>query len=354
MALRQKVGQLFMVRPDALDLTLEQETIDDEKAGGVTYLSDAMRQTLEEYPVGGICQFGKNITDPQQITTFNASLQEASDVPLLIAVDEEGGSVARLANHPGFELPQYESADAVGATGNPEDARQMGCTIGSYLKSYGFTMDFAPVADVWTNPGNTVIGTRAFSQDASMAAAMADSMARGLREAGILPTFKHFPGHGNTAEDSHSGLAYTYRTKEEMAQCEFLPFLSSSGGDSEDGFRAVMVGHIAAPELGTGDTPASLSWQMVTKLLREELLENEDVLVITDSLAMGAITEQYTPGQAAVEAVLAGNDMILMPDGLAEAFEAVLAAVEDETISEERLDESVARILRFKQQYAGL
>ena len=187
-----------------------------------------------------------------------------------------------------------------------------------------------------------------------MAAAMADSMARGLREAGILPTFKHFPGHGNTAEDSHSGLAYTYRTKEEMAQCEFLPFLSSSGGDSEDGFRAVMVGHIAAPELGTGDTPASLSWQMVTKLLREELLENEDVLVITDSLAMGAITEQYTPGQAAVEAVLAGNDMILMPDGLAEAFEAVLAAVEDETISEERLDESVARILRFKQQYAGL
>lgn len=354
MTLRQKVGQLFMVRPDALDLTLEQETIDDEKAGGVTYLSDAMRQTLEEYPVGGICQFGKNITDPQQITTFNASLQEASAVPLLIAVDEEGGSVARLANHPGFELPQYESTAAVGATGNPENARQMGCTIGSYLKSYGFTMDFAPVADVWTNPGNTVIGTRAFSQDASMAAAMADSMARGLREAGILPTFKHFPGHGNTAEDSHSGLAYTYRTKEEMTQCEFLPFLSSSGGGSEEGFRAVMVGHIAAPELGTGETPASLSWQMVTKLLREELLENEDVLVITDSLAMGAITEQYTPGQAAVEAVLAGNDMILMPDGLAEAFEAVLAAVEDGTISEERLDESVARILRFKQQYAGL
>lgn len=354
MTLRQKVGQLFMVRPDALDLSLEQETIDDETAYGVKELSDGMRQTLADYPVGGICQFGKNIVDPQQITAFNASLQEVSTIPLLIAVDEEGGSVARLANHTGFDLPQYESAAAVGATGNVENARQMGRTIGAYLKSYGFTMDFAPVADVWTNPDNTVIGTRAFSQDAETAAVMARGMARGLQEENILPTFKHFPGHGNTAEDSHSGLAYTYRTWEEMMQCEFLPFLPSPDSERGDCFRAVMVGHIAAPSLGTGDAPASLSETVVTKLLREELLAGEDVLLVTDSLAMGAITEEYTPGQAAVQAVLAGNDIILMPDGMTEAFEAVLTAVQDGTISEERLNESVARILRFKQQYAGL
>lgn len=349
MTLREKVGQLFMVRPDALDLTLTQKQIDDEQADGVTQLSDAMRETLETYPVGGICQFGKNLVDPQQITSFNAALQGASSIPLLIAVDEEGGSVARLANHPAFDLPQYESAAAVGATDNPEIAREMGRTIGAYLRQYGFTMDFAPDADVWTNPDNTVIGTRAFSQDAGTVASMAGAMAEGLQEEAVLPTFKHFPGHGNTAEDSHSGLAYTYRTKEEMLACEFIPFVQPSVG-----MYAVMVGHIAAPALDAGEKPASLSYPVVTELLREELLPDEDILVVTDSLAMGAITAQYMPGEAAVQALQAGCDILLMPDGLTEAFEAVVAAVQNGTISEARLDESVARILRFKQQYAGL
>ena len=353
MTLREKVGQLFMIRPDSLDLTLPQEEIDDEHADGVTALSDAMRKTLQDYPVGGICQFGKNITDPQQIAQFNADLQAASKIPLLISVDEEGGAVARLANHPAFDLPRYESAAAVGETGDPEAAREMGATIGAYLKDYGFTMDFAPDADVYTNPANTVIGTRAFSQDAATAAAMAGAMAQGLQAQGILPTLKHFPGHGDTAEDSHSGLAYSHRTKEEMLQCEFLPFLQPTEGENGIGPHAIMVGHIAAPALD-GDTPASLSYPIVTGLLRGELLQGEDVLVVTDSLAMGAITEQYAPAEAAIQALNAGCDILLMPDGLTEAFDGVVAAVENGTISEERLNESVARILRVKQQYAGL
>ena len=353
MTLREKVGQLFMIRPDSLDLTLPQEEIDDEHADGVTALSDAMRKTLQDYPVGGICQFGKNITDPQQIAQFNADLQAASKIPLLISVDEEGGVVARLANHPAFDLPQYESAAAVGETGDPEAAREMGRTIGAYLKEYGFTMDFAPDADVYTNPANTVIGTRAFSQDAATAAAMAGAMAQGLQAQGILPTLKHFPGHGDTAEDSHSGLAYSHRTKEEMLQCEFLPFLQPTQGENGIGPHAIMVGHIAAPALD-GDTPASLSYAIVTELLRGELLQGEDVLVVTDSLAMGAITEQYAPAEAAIRALNAGCDILLMPDGLTEAFDGVVAAVENGTVSEERLNESVARILRVKQQYAGL
>lgn len=352
MTLRQKVGQLFVVRPDALELSLPQNEIDDDKANGVKQMTDSMRRALEEYPVGGICQFGKNIETPEQIADFNAELQAASEIPLFLSVDEEGGSVARLANHPAFDLPVYESAAAVGASGNVESARGMGQTIGAYLKDYGFNMDFAPVADVWTNPENTVIGTRAFSQDAGTAARMAGAMAQGLQAEGILPTFKHFPGHGDTAEDSHSGLAYTDRTLEEMRQCEFLPFVQAEGENPE--LRAVMVGHIAAPALGTGETPASLSHAAVTDLLRSDLLAGEDVLVITDSLAMGAITAQYSAGEAAVAAFLAGNDLLLMPAGLQEAFEAVLAAVQDGRISEQRLDESVARILRFKQQYAGL
>lgn len=353
MTLREKVGQLFMIRPDSLDLTLPQEEIDDEYADGVTALSDAMRKTLQDYPVGGICQFGKNITGPQQIAQFNADLQAASALPLLISVDEEGGVVARLANHPAFDLPRYESAAAIGETGDPEAAREMGATIGAYLKDYGFTMDFAPDADVYTNPANTVIGTRAFSQDAATAAAMAGAMAQGLQAQGVLPTLKHFPGHGDTAEDSHSGLAYSHRTKEEMRQCEFLPFLQPTEGESGIGPHAIMVGHIAAPALD-GDTPASLSYPIVTGLLRGELLQGEDVLVVTDSLAMGAITEQYAPAEAAVQALNAGCDILLMPDGLTEAFDGVVAAVENGTVSGERLNESVARILRVKQQYAGL
>ena len=353
MTLREKVGQLFMIRPDSLDLTLPQEEIDDEYADGVTALSDAMRKTLQDYPVGGICQFGKNITGPQQIAQFNADLQAASKIPLLISVDEEGGAVARLANHPAFDLPRYESAAAIGEIGDPEAAREMGATIGAYLKDYGFTMDFAPDADVYTNPANTVIGTRAFSQDAATAATMAGAMAQGLQAQGILPTLKHFPGHGDTAEDSHSGLAYSHRTKEEMLQCEFLPFMQPTQGKGGIGPHAIMVGHIAAPALD-GDTPASLSYPIVTGLLRGELLQGEDVLVVTDSLAMGAITEQYAPAEAAVQALNAGCDILLMPDGLTEAFDGVVAAVENGTISEERLNESVARILRVKQQYAGL
>lgn len=353
MTLREKVGQLFMIRPDSLDLTLPQEEIDDEYADGVTALSDAMRKTLQDYPVGGICQFGKNITGPQQIAQFNADLQAASKIPLLISVDEEGGAVARLANHPAFDLPRYESAAAIGETGDPEAAREMGATIGAYLKDYGFTMDFAPDADVYTNPANTVIGTRAFSQDAATAATMAGAMAQGLQAQGILPTLKHFPGHGDTAEDSHSGLAYSHRTKEEMLQCEFLPFMQPTQGEGSIGPHAIMVGHIAAPALD-GDTPASLSYPIVTGLLRGELLQGEDVLVVTDSLAMGAITEQYAPAEAAIRALNAGCDILLMPDGLTEAFDGVVAAVENGTVSEERLNESVARILRVKQQYAGL
>lgn len=353
MTLRQKVGQLFMVRPDALDLSLSQEEIDDDKANGVQAVTEEMCHTLEAYPVGGICQFGKNIEDPQQILAFNEALQAASAIPLLISVDEEGGSVARLANNPAFALPQYESAFAVGTSGNDNEALQMGKTIGKYLKEYGFNMDFAPVADVWTNPENTVIGKRAFSRDAGTAAEMARAMAQGLQSEGILPTFKHFPGHGDTAEDSHSGLAHTEKTKAEMQACEFLPFVQGKG-ELPIGPRAVMVGHIAAPALGTGEVPASLSRSVVTELLREELLEGEDVLLVTDSLAMGAVTGQYSHGEAAIKAFLAGNDLLLMPAGLEEAFDAVLGAVQEGRIPEDRLDESVARILRFKEQYAGL
>lgn len=342
LTLEQKVGQLFIVRPDALDLTLSQETINDAHADGVTAMTNDMRKTLQQYPVGGICQFGKNIESPSQLARFNADLQAASATPLLIAVDEEGGLIARLANSDAFNLPRYASAAAVGASGDPADAREMGQTIGSYLKTYGFNMDFAPDADVNTNPDNPIIGERAFSSDAATAAKMAAAAADGLRENGILPTLKHFPGHGDTAEDSHTDLAVTYKTREELENCELLPFAADTG------LHAVMVGHIAAPNV-TGDmTPATLSPTLIGMIP-----DAENALIVTDSLAMDAITAAYTPGEAAVQALQAGCDVLLMPNSLPEAYAAVLEAVQNGTISEERLDRSVNKILLYKQQFAS-
>lgn len=341
LTLEQKVGQLFIVRPDALDLTLPQETINDAHADGVTAVTNDMRKTLQQYPVGGICQFGKNIESPSQFARFNADLQAASATPLLIAVDEEGGLIARLANNDAFNLPRYASAAAVGASGDPADAREMGQTIGSYLKTYGFNMDFAPDADVNTNPDNPIIGERAFSSDAATAAQMAAAAADGLRENGILPTLKHFPGHGDTAEDSHTDLAVTYKTREELENCELLPFAADTG------LHAVMVGHIAAPNV-TGDmTPATLSPTLIGMIP-----DAENALIVTDSLAMDAITAAYTPGEAAVLAIQAGCDVLLMPNSLPEAYAAVLDAVQNGTISEARLDQSVNKILHYKEVYA--
>ena len=342
LTLEQKVGQLFIVRPDALDPSQESDQVNDADEDGVTEVTDTMKEMLAKYPVGGVCQFGKNITDPDQIIRFNQDLQSISEIPMFIAVDEEGGRVARLANNDTFDLPKYESAAAVGTSGDTSNALEMGQTIGSYLKKYGFNLDFAPDADVNTNPDNPVIGTRAFSSDAQTAADMVGAAAGGLREEGILPTLKHFPGHGDTAEDSHTSLAVSYKSLEELQACEFLPFQADSG------VHAVMIGHIAVPNVTGNDTPASLCEEMVNMVP-----DKENTLIITDSLSMQAITDAHPSGEVAVMAFEAGCDILLMPEDLEAAYDAILEAVQNGTISEERLDNSVNKILYYKQQFCG-
>lgn len=349
MTLRDKVGQLFLVRPDALEESLSQEEIDDADADGVIEVSDSMAAFLAEYPVGGVVLFGKNITGESQLKTLVDELQQASEIPMLIGVDEEGGAVARLAGNPAFSLPRYPSAAAVGEQG-PEAVRAMSLEIGRYLTGYGITLDFAPVADVNTNPDNPVIGTRAFSSDPRTAAACVTAAVQGFEQAGVLCCLKHFPGHGDTAQDSHDGAAGTDKTLEELRACEFLPFVAGI----QAGAPLVMVGHITAAQAipaREADLPATFSHTMVTEILRGEL--GFSGVVVTDSLSMGAVTGTYTPGEAALLALQAGADLLLMPAGLVQAYEEVLAAVEDGRLSEARLDESVERILALKQQ-AGL
>ena len=335
MTLREKVGQLFIVRPDALDLTPEEDV-------KVTSLTPEMEETLKEYPVGGFAQFGKNILDPEQILSFNFALYEACPIAPFLAVDEEGGLVARLARKDTFDLPKYESAAAVGAEG-PEAALQMGRTIGAYVKQYGFNMDFAPVADTFTNPENTVIGTRAFSSDPQQSAACARAMADGLIENHIMPVFKHFPGHGDTVEDSHEKLPVVHKTVEELMECEWIPFMEAGPGD------CMMSAHIALPEVTGNMIPATMNPAIIQDCLREKL--GYEGLVITDAMEMGAIVETYSSGEAALMALQAGCDIVLMPPSLTEAFEAVVSAAEDGTFPMEDLDAKVLKILTVKLQH---
>ena len=336
LTLEQKVGQLFIAAP-------EQIMVD---GAAVTSMTDDLAAALKTYPLGGIILFGQNIQNPDQITALNNALTEQSVISPFICVDEEGGLVARLGNNSAFGLPTYENAAAVAASGDPEDVRNMGRTIGGYLDQYGFNLDFAPVADVNTNPNNPIIGTRAFSSDPEIAATMAAAFAAGLREQGVCATFKHFPGHGDTDQDSHSGLAVSWRNREQQKNCEWIPFRQATALDF------IMIAHVALPEI-TGDmTPSTLSRQVVTDILREEL--DFDGLIITDAMNMGAITESYGSSEAAIAALRAGCDIVLMPNNVPEAFRAVVDAIKGGEFTEEWLDETVRRILEFKQAHGIL
>ena len=332
MTLEQKVGQLFMIRPEAL-----AENTDSP----VTAWSDELDAALAQYPAGGVVLFGQNVVSPEQLTALTGALAAAGQTPLFIGVDEEGGAVARIAGNEAFDVARYDSMAQVGAIGDPAQAREVGQTIGTYLAEYGFNLDFAPVADVNTNPDNTVIGDRAFGSDPQLAAQMVCAEIEGLHQAGIMSCIKHFPGHGDTRGDTHDGTVTVDKTWEELLGCELVPFIAAL--DSTD---MVMAAHITAPGVTSDGLPASLSHEMVTGRLRSEL--GYDGVVVTDSLEMGAIAGQYTSAESAVLAISAGVDIVLMPLDYTEAFEGILQAVRDGELTEERIDQSVLRILTLK------
>ena len=332
MPLEDKVSQLFFVQPEALT-----------GVDTAVQASDMTKEALQEYAVGGIVMFSKNIQDRDQICAMLANLQAYSKYPLFLGVDEEGGSlVARVANSGTISVPTFPNMMEIGNTGNPEEAYEVGRTIGTYLKDLGFNLDFAPIADVLVNPENQVIGERAFGSDAELVAKMVKRVVEGLQEQEVSAVLKHFPGHGGTEADSHEGTAILNRTLEELRSEEFLPFQSGI----EAGADMIMVGHISVPEVTGDDTPATLSETVITDLLRNEL--GFDGIIITDSMSMGAIVDHYGPGEAAVQVIRAGGDMILMPQDFVEARQAVLDAVDQQEITEERINESLRRIYRIK------
>jgi len=341
MTLREKVGQLFIVRPESLEPGIRYDSDAELPAYQLQAVSDGMRRRAAEYPVGGVLLYGHNIADPVQVKRFIRELKALPGAPLL-CIDEEGGRVSRIANNPAFDVPRYESAAALAAAG-PDATCEAARTIGGYLKRYGFDIDFAPVADVNTNPDNIIIGTRAFSDDPRTAAPLVAAYVRGLQTAGVTACLKHFPGHGDTLADTHLGYAFTPKSWAEIAACEMIPFRAGI----EAGAQLIMAAHIAAPAVTGNQQPATLSPAILTEKLRGEL--GFEGLVITDALEMGAITKQYGSGEAAVLALLAGADLLLCPLNLCEAFDAVVEAVQAGRISESRLDErlySISKRLR--------
>ncbi|QIB69696.1 glycoside hydrolase family 3 protein [Aminipila butyrica] len=344
MTLEEKIGQLFIIRPESLDFSLTAEQISSSKDYGITEADSQIMESLKQYPIGGIVIFQKNILSPAQLTDFINEMNQQSKTPLFVSIDEEGGPVSRIANSKGFDVTTYESMESIGQTGERENAQQVGFTIGSYLKKYGFNVDFAPVADVNTNPENVVIGNRSFGSDPALVAKMVTAEIDGLHEAGIMSCVKHFPGHGDTKGDTHRGFVSMEKTWEELKECELIPFIKASKQTD-----MVMISHITVPNITADGLPSSLSSEMIEGKLRKELAYNG--VVITDSMAMGAIAQEYTSSEGAVKAILAGADIVLMPENFAEAYHGVYDAVKAGTISEKRVDESVLRILSLKEKY---
>lgn len=341
MSLREKVGQMFFVRPEALDTSIHWNEYQDLPDYKLQQVNKTMRDVSKDYPIGGMILYAHNIEDEDQLADFIAEIRELNGSPLL-AIDEEGGRVARIANNENFDVSKYESMAAIAESGDPSEAYKAAFYIGSYVKEYGFDIDYAPVADVNTNPENIVIGARAFSDDPETAAEFVVSYLNGLDSAGVIGTLKHFPGHGDVKTDTHSGYAETNKTWEEMLKCEMIPFKAGI----EAGAQMIMTAHIAAPKVTGDDLPATLSSVILQDKLRGEL--GFKGIIVTDAMDMGAITTQFGNAEAAIKSIQAGVDVVLCSKDFTQVFDAVVNAVEKGNIKETRIDESVKRILELK------
>lgn len=334
MTLHEKICQLFFVAPE--QFSKETRVYQADK----TFL-----RAFSRFPVGGIILFSANIRK-DEIASLNAGMQsaaaESNGIRLFIGVDEEGGSVSRVANRLKLKEKQPDPAK----TETPEDAFSSGRIIGGYLAAYGFNLDFAPVADVRSNVPGAEITVRSYGSDPHQVARMVSRFTEGLHTQSIISVLKHFPGHGAVSGNTHEGAGVSLRTPEELRQIDFIPFAAGIAAGAD----MVMVSHQIAENLDP-ERPASFS-PTVVGMLREEL--GFDGVIITDALRMKAVSEQYGSGEACVLALEAGADMLLLPYNFTNAYESVTKAVREGRLTEERIDESLTRILTLKEKYGLL
>lgn len=355
MTLEQKVAQLFVVSPETLT-----------GVDSVQYAGDMTYQALQDYPVGGIVFAKDNIDSSSQFGTMTDNLQSYSEdisgLPLFLAAAEEGGSASVLGNNDNLDEyyensysdddSDYSSSSAnsvhsgatsmseIGRKDDSNNAYEAGKSIGSLMSAYGLNLDLAPVADVLSG-NSTGIGDRTFGTDAQTVSDMALEVIRGIQEEDVNAAMKYFPGYG-AASSNMSGFPVINSSLDELKKKEFLPYSNAIA----QGLDFVMVGHISVPNVTGDDTPASLSEKMISEVLRKDL--GFKGIVMTDYLNDKTIVKNYSAADAAVKAIQAGADLLLEPDDLEAAYEGVLKAVKKGDITEDRLDESIYRILRVK------
>ena len=331
MTLEEKAGQMFF-------LAFRQTA----QGGDLLRLDGAAQEILRRVQPGGMVLFGENVDTVEQLRALIAESQALSSLPLFVSVDQEGGRVQRIRHTQQIPATDIPAMLTVGSRNDLSLTEKIGRLMARELRVFGFNMDFAPVCDVFSNPDNTVIGNRAFSTDPKIAAEQAAALAAGLSAEGIIPVLKHFPGHGDTAADTHDGFVRVDKTKTELWGCELLPFQRGI----DNGAEVIMAAHISLPNVTGDETPASLSREILTGLLREEM--GFDGVIITDALNMKAITRRYSTQETILLGIEAGVDLFLMPSDPIEAFDTLVSAVESGHVSMQRLDESVLRILTLK------
>ncbi|MBO5476868.1 MAG: beta-N-acetylhexosaminidase [Clostridia bacterium] len=324
MTLREKIGQMLII-------STEKTEYDEEL--------DAL---LKEVKPSGVVLFSYNVTIYDKTVELISKMKDSATIPMLIGIDQEGGRVQRIKNIPDVNVINIPEMLELGKTKDKELAYDVGRVVAKEIAAFGINLDFAPVLDIFSNPNNTVIGNRAFGTDAQTVIDMALSFANGMENEGIIPVYKHFPGHGDTDSDSHVELPVITKTKEELLEKELLPFKEAIENDAQ----MIMTAHIALPSI-TGDyTPATLSKTIINDLLREEL--GFKGVVSTDAVNMKAIADNYTIEEVCRYSINAGVDIILMPEDPKATIDTIEKLVTNGTITEDRIDESVKRILTLK------
>ena len=308
-------------------------------------VDDELLNKLNEIKPGGFILFRKNFANYEQTQKLISDINSTSEIPMFISIDQEGGRVQRLKELDDQTITLFPSMYELGNTNDENLADEVGKVMGEELRVFNINMNFAPVLDIYSNPSNTVIGDRSFGRTAETVSKMALSFSEGLKSTGIIPVYKHFPGHGNTFEDSHDTLPIINKTKEELMELELKPFIDAI----DNGAEVIMVGHLAVPKITGDTTPASLSRKIVTDLLKKEL--GFEGIVITDALNMGALTSKYSEEEIYINAINAGVDLLLMPNFNKETINMLINAINNGTIKKEEIDDSVTKILSLKYDY---
>ena len=303
-------------------------------------VDDNLKDLLKNYNPGGFILMKENITTFDNTKKFVSELKKYSDIPMIISIDQEGGTVQRLQELSDIKPTFIPSMYTLGKTNDQKLAYDVGKVMAEQLRTIGVNVVFAPVLDIYSNENNTVIGDRSFGKTDEQVSNMAISLAKGLEDNGVIATYKHFPGHGDTDVDSHKDLPVVHKTYDEIDKFELVPFKKAIENDA----KIIMVGHLYFDNIVTDGKPSSLSKEIITYILYKKL--NYNGLVITDALNMGALTKNYSDENIYTMAIEAGSDLILMPRGSKKTIEYI-----KKNISEDRINKSVEKILKFKYTY---